>query len=424
MPIQIIPAPNVPDSMQQMGQMYEMMTMMQQAPLKKQLLEAQILGQQQDSARADRQMSIAEQDAANRQKVAGRAEVDAQREDAKRVAMGNIFQKATAEAAAAGEITPEVAQSQQPLMGLGAPEVLDPAVQARLFAYRLAADPDLSVKWDTHNTERSIAEQTLIKTQLEIQKLRLGGDTSKELFAAVNALDDNLARDDADISKNQAEIADLPRQAVKEWATIQNKDGGFSFDEETAKKAWVTDEKGNPKLDANGNMIPTPEFQPVWMNYEPKVAASKAAIEWARERRKQKLEAAQKFHSELADVVSSRFDVPQLGPRPKGAPPPEYSRTPGGDAATDDFANLVSGLAKAQSAGGDTLKSRIKSLRDEYNLPPDPSKVDAWVDIIFPPSSSATDPSREALKMKFKSMILSTIPPPGPPGAGAGAVGR
>lgn len=42
MPIQVIPAPNVPDPMQQMGQMYELMTMMQQAPLKRQYLEAQI----------------------------------------------------------------------------------------------------------------------------------------------------------------------------------------------------------------------------------------------------------------------------------------------------------------------------------------------------------------------------------------------
>lgn len=57
MPIQIIPAPNVPDPMQQMGQMYEMMTMMQMAPLKRQALEGQIQNQALERQQTEQSIS-------------------------------------------------------------------------------------------------------------------------------------------------------------------------------------------------------------------------------------------------------------------------------------------------------------------------------------------------------------------------------
>lgn len=61
MPITVIPPPNVPDPMQQLGQLYEMYSAMQLEPLKRQLAEGQIAAQQQQMLESQQQIETSKQ---------------------------------------------------------------------------------------------------------------------------------------------------------------------------------------------------------------------------------------------------------------------------------------------------------------------------------------------------------------------------
>lgn len=396
MPIQIIPAPNVPDPMQQLGQMYEMMTMMQQAPLKRQLLEAQILGQQQDAARADRQMAIAEQDAANRQAAAGREAKQAQRAEDVQAAQGAQMDTLLQEAVRIGKLTPEQAAAADGVAKLGDPKLLPPAAQALYFDWQLKANPQLALQFQTDQKQARELDLRIQEAGLRIKKLNEQGGTTEDVKDTVNMFNtfaDQLRADENDAAKAEVEASPAGARARAE-ARFSKERPGIPL--------YQTSYGGKPVLDANGQPVPTADLAGYIGAEMAQASTYKQQADAAKARR----EATYKAMSALVPNLANYF------PRNFG----------GGSTVTQP--------TKAQLAAAtlDTIKAKsgdaaAATLAKQFKVQSGPL-FDASFDTQFPPEPGEDQAQRAALKAKIKA-YLDYQPPAGPaPSAGAAAGSR
>lgn len=391
MPIQIIPAPNVPDPMQQMGQMYEMMTMMQQAPLKKQLLEAQILGQQQDSARADRQMSIAEQDAANRNAAAGREAKQAQRSEDVQAAQGAQMGTLLQEAVRIGKLTPEQAAAAEGVAKLGDPKLLPPPAQALYFDWQLKANPDLAIQHQTNQFQMQHLKQQMQETSLRIQKLQTGGGSPedvKETVTAFNTLMDNVRQ-----SRNDASSADI--EASPEGA-IARASAAFSRDR-PGVPLYQSGPNGKPKPGSDGKPLPSPDF------------AGYIGAEMAKaDQYKAKAEGARALEQGTLDFTKA--NLPHLASF--------FPRTFGGGQALPQPSKLKLAVATLDTTKAKAGDAEAAAIAQRLGVQKGPL-FDASFDSAFPRETGEDDAQRAALKARIKAYL--DYQPPAGPAANAGA---